>query len=90
LINLHNAKPLCIVNCLNYGDPKDSLPDLKEFIYKLNNFCKEQHIPVIGGNVSLYNSTNDESIYPTPIVVLLALIDGELRRPLRRRHPLEI
>ena len=74
LINLHNAKPLCIVNCLNYGDPKDSLTDLKEFIHKLNNFCKEQHIPVIGGNVSLYNSTNDESIYPTPIVVLLALI----------------
>ena len=69
-----NAKPLCIVNCLNYGNPENNINDLREFIFDLNIFCKSNNIPVVGGNVSLYNSTNDTSIYPTPVLVLLSLI----------------
>ena len=74
LLHNFNAKPLCIVNCLNYGDPNNCINDLINFIQDLNNFCKANNIPVVGGNVSLYNSTNNLCIEPTPIIVLLALI----------------
>ena len=68
-----NVKPLCIVNCLNYGDPKYSLYDLKETIDDLKTKCKENHIPVVGGNVSLYNTTKNSSIRPTPILLMMGI-----------------
>ena len=68
-----NVKPLCIVNCLNYGDPKYSLYDLKQTIDDLSSKCKEYNIPVIGGNVSLYNTTNTYSIRPTPILLMMGI-----------------
>ena len=66
--------PLCIINCLNFGHPKDSIGAFNETIKEINNFCKNQKIPVVGGNVSLYNSTNDVSIKPTPVIVMMGLI----------------
>ena len=68
-----NVKPLCIVNCLNYGDPKHSLYDFKETIDNLIEKCEKYKIPVVGGNVSLYNTTNDVSIRPTPIILMLGI-----------------
>ena len=68
-----NVKPLCIVNCLNYGDPKYSLYDLKETIDDLATKCKKNNIPIVGGNVSLYNTTNTQSIRPTPILLMLGI-----------------
>ena len=68
-----NVKPLCIVNCLNYGDPKYSLYDLRETIIDLGSKCKLHNIPVVGGNVSLYNTTNTQSIRPTPILLMLGI-----------------
>ena len=68
-----NVKPLCIVNCLNYGDPKYSLYDLKETIDDLANKCKKNKIPIVGGNVSLYNTTNTQSIRPTPILLMMGI-----------------
>jgi phosphoribosylformylglycinamidine (FGAM) synthase-like enzyme len=47
------AKPLCIVNCLNYGHPKDSMTDFVSRIDELITNCKKYSIPVVGGNVSL-------------------------------------
>ena len=67
------VKPLCIVNCLNFGDPKDSLQDFKNTIDNLTYLCKENHIPVVGGNVSLYNTTGDTSIRPTPIILMMGI-----------------
>tara|TARA_Y100000992_G_scaffold295153_1_gene255732 strand:- start:158 stop:2305 length:2148 start_codon:yes stop_codon:yes gene_type:complete len=67
------VKPLCLVNCLNYGDPKFSLNDIVETINDLSKHCKEYHIPVVGGNVSLYNTTEDVSIRPTPILVMIGI-----------------
>ena len=67
------VKPLCIVNCLNFGDPKQSISDLKNTIKKLTKHCKEDKIPVVGGNVSLYNSTGSSSIRPTPILLMLGI-----------------
>mgnify|MGYP001162795043 CR=1 FL=1 len=69
------AKPLCIVNCLNFGHPKDSMKDFKEIVEIMGNRCKKFSIPVVGGNVSLYNSTDDVSIKPTVIIVMIGLIE---------------
>ena len=68
-----NVKPLCIVNCLNFGDPKYSLYDLKETIDDLSLKCKKYNIPVVGGNVSLYNTTQTSSIRPTPILLMMGI-----------------
>ena len=69
------AKPLCIVNCLNFGHPKDSMKDFKEIVEVMGNRCEKFSIPVVGGNVSLYNSTDDVSIKPTVIIVMIGLIE---------------
>ena len=67
------VKPLCIVNCLNFGDPKTSLGDFKNTIEILTESCKICHIPVVGGNVSLYNTTGENSIRPTPILLMMGI-----------------
>ena len=69
-----NAIPYCIVNCLNYGHPKDSLSDFVQTVDELALNCKKYNIPVVGGNVSLYNSTDDVSIRPTPVLVMMGMI----------------
>ena len=68
-----NVKPLCIVNCLNFGDPKWSLYDFKETIDDLSLKCKKHNIPIVGGNVSLYNTTQTSSIRPTPILLMMGI-----------------
>ena len=68
-----NVKPLCLVNCLNYGDPKVSLADFKSTIDDLSLKCKINKIPIVGGNVSLYNTTKNDSIRPTPILVMMGI-----------------
>ena len=67
------VKPLCLVNCLNFGDPKNSLYDFSNTIDDLTNKTKIYSIPIVGGNVSLYNTTGDKSIYPTPILVMMGI-----------------
>ena len=69
-----NAKPLGLVNCLNYGHPGQTLGDMAEFLRDLTIKCKEFDLPVLGGNVSLYNATDNVSIRPTPILVMIGLI----------------
>jgi phosphoribosylformylglycinamidine (FGAM) synthase-like enzyme len=70
---MEGIKPLCMVNCLNFGDPKYCLNDLKDTIDDLSKKCKEFKIPIVGGNVSLYNTTGSESIRPTPILVMMGI-----------------
>ena len=71
--NFENVKPLCIVNCLNYGDPKYSLHNFRMNVQNMNNHCELLNIPIVGGNVSLYNTTEGRSIPPTPIIVMLGI-----------------
>ena len=68
------VKPLCVVNCLNYGDPKDSLSDLSRDIEQMSSICKQKDIPIVGGNVSLYNTTGNSSIWSTPMIVLAGIV----------------
>lgn len=70
----NHASPLGLVNCLNYGHPKDSLGNMAAFLENLTKKCKEYEVPVLGGNVSLYNATDDKSIYPTPVLVMIGIV----------------
>src|SRR3989344_3169985 len=64
------AMPLGITNCLNFGHPKDSMGAFAETIDALTKRCKEKNIPVVGGNVSLYNAHRAYSIKPTPVLIM--------------------
>lgn len=65
--------PMAVINCLNYGHPRDKIHELSGTLETLNHYCKENFVPIIGGNVSLYNSTDSRSIRSTPIFVLIGL-----------------
>jgi phosphoribosylformylglycinamidine synthase len=71
------AEPLAITDCLNFGNPEksDVYYQLKECIKGMARACRELQIPVISGNVSLYNETKGEAIYPTPVVGMVGIID---------------
>ena len=70
-----NSKPLGIINCLNFGHPQTSIYDFKQTVNELNKDCIKFNIPVLGGNVSLYNATNNVDIKPTPIYLMVGLRD---------------
>ncbi|WP_409296662.1 phosphoribosylformylglycinamidine synthase subunit PurL [Peribacillus sp. SCS-26] len=70
------AEPLAITDCLNFGNPEK--PEIFWQIEKaadgMSEACRTLRTPVIGGNVSLYNETNGEAVYPTPVVGMVGLI----------------
>ncbi|WP_025784386.1 phosphoribosylformylglycinamidine synthase subunit PurL [Sporosarcina sp. D27] len=70
------AEPLAVTDNLNFGNPEK--PEIFWQIEKaadgISEACKILSTPVIGGNVSLYNETNGESIYPTPVIGMVGLI----------------
>ena len=70
----YGGSPLCIINCLNFGHPRDSMGAFVNTIQQMNTLGEKYKIPVVGGNVSLYNATNNISIKPTPIFVMMGLI----------------
>jgi phosphoribosylformylglycinamidine synthase len=74
------AEPLGLTNCLNFGNPEKPhiAWQLSESVRGLGDACRALGIPVVGGNVSLYNEGADGPIYPTPVVGLV----GELPDPL--------
>jgi phosphoribosylformylglycinamidine synthase len=75
------AEPLGLTNCLNFGNPEKPVPawQLDRAISGLAAACEELGVPVVGGNVSLYNEGPDGPIYPTPVVAMV----GELPDPAR-------
>jgi phosphoribosylformylglycinamidine synthase len=77
------ARPVALVNCLNFGNPEhpEVMWQLSEAIDGMAEACKAFGVPVVGGNVSLYNESAGVDIDPTPIVGLLGQIDELRRRP---------
>jgi phosphoribosylformylglycinamidine synthase len=77
------ARPVALVNCLNFGNPEhpEVMWQLSEAIDGIAEACRVFDLPVIGGNVSLYNESRGADIDPTPIVAVLGLIDRLERRP---------
>jgi phosphoribosylformylglycinamidine synthase len=71
------AEPIGLTDCLNFGNPER--PDVMwQFILSLEGIkdaCEAFAIPVVSGNVSFYNETNGISIYPTPILGMVGLIE---------------
>jgi phosphoribosylformylglycinamidine synthase len=79
LVNLAcvGARPLGLVNCLNFGNPEhpEVMWELSEAIDGMAEACRAFGIPVVGGNVSLYNESRGRDIDPTPVVALVGAID---------------
>jgi phosphoribosylformylglycinamidine synthase II len=75
------AEPLGLTNCLNFGNPEKPTGawQLDRAVSGLADACNALGVPVVGGNVSLYNEGPDGPIYPTPVVAMV----GELPDPTR-------
>lgn len=71
------AEPIGLTDCLNFGNPER--PDIMwQFVMAVEGLadaCEFLKIPIVSGNVSFYNETNGLSIYPTPMVGMVGLID---------------
>ena len=70
------ATPVAITDNLNFGNPekKEIMYEIKEAIKGIKNACEKLSYPVVSGNVSLYNETNNSSIMPTPVIGGVGLI----------------
>jgi phosphoribosylformylglycinamidine synthase subunit PurL len=77
------ARPLGLVNCLNFGNPEhpEVMWELSEAIDGMAEACRVLGIPVVGGNVSLYNESRGKDIDPTPVVGMLGMVDRLDHRP---------
>ena len=77
------ARPAAVVNCLNFGNPEhpEVMWQLSEAIDGMAEACRALGLPVVGGNVSLYNESRGRDIDPTPVVGVVGLIDHLHRRP---------
>jgi phosphoribosylformylglycinamidine synthase II len=71
------AKPIAATNCLNFGSPEkpEVMWQFSEAIDGLAAACNELETPITGGNVSFYNETLGSSIYPTPVIGILGVIE---------------
>ena len=72
------AKPLAITNCLNFGNPenKEVMGEFAECLMGIKEACEFLNFPVVSGNVSFYNGTNQKNIYPTPVIGGVGLIEN--------------
>ncbi len=71
------AKPLAITDCLNFGDPtnRETMGQFVGCIEGMAEACRALDLPVVSGNVSLYNATDGVGIPPTPAVGAVGLIE---------------
>jgi phosphoribosylformylglycinamidine synthase subunit PurL len=76
------AQPIAVVNCLNFGNPEhpEVMWQLSEAIDGMSEACRGLGLPVVGGNVSLYNESRGRDIHPTPVVSVLGVI-ADLHEP---------
>ena len=71
------ARPIAATNCLNFGSPEkpEVMWQFREAIDGLAEACTALGTPITGGNVSFYNETLGKSIYPTPVIGVLGILD---------------
>ena len=77
------ATAKAVVNCLNFGNPEhpEVMWQLSESIDGMAEACHGLGLPVIGGNVSLYNESGGRDIDPTPVVGILGVVDSLIAPP---------
>jgi phosphoribosylformylglycinamidine synthase len=75
------ARPIAATNCLNFGSPEkpEVMWQFSEAIDGITVACNELGTPITGGNVSFYNETLGRSIYPTPVIGVLGILDDPSR-----------
>ncbi|CAI2717354.1 phosphoribosylformylglycinamidine synthase subunit PurL [Nitrospina watsonii] len=75
------AEPVGVTNCLNFGNPENPeiMWQFEQAVRGLGDFCRFFNIPVVSGNVSLYNETKGEAIFPTPTVAVVGLLEDRSR-----------
>jgi phosphoribosylformylglycinamidine synthase len=71
------ATPVGATNCLNFGNPEKPhiMWQFSQAIDGITKACEELEIPITGGNVSFYNETLGEGIYPTPVLGVVGILD---------------
>jgi phosphoribosylformylglycinamidine synthase subunit PurL len=76
------AKPAAVTNCLNFANPEhaDVWWDLHDAIDGIGTACRALEIPVVSGNVSLYNDTGGTGIDPTAVIGMVGVIDDIAQR----------
>ena len=76
-VSCTGAEPIALTDCLNFGNPEkpETYYQLEQCILGMAEACRALNVPVISGNVSLYNETQGEGIYPTPIIGCLGLLE---------------
>jgi len=75
-ISAVGAKPIGLSDCLNFGSPErpEGMWEIAEAIRGLGEAARAFSVPIVSGNVSLYNETLGKSILPTPTIALVGLI----------------
>ncbi|PYT71979.1 MAG: phosphoribosylformylglycinamidine synthase subunit PurL [Acidobacteria bacterium] len=75
------ARPIAATNCLNFGSPEkpEVMWQFSEAIDGIADACTALGTPITGGNVSFYNETLGKSIYPTPVIGMLGILDDVSR-----------
>ena len=76
-LSCSGALPLAITDCLNFGSPErpDIYYQLERCIEGMAEACRVLEVPVVSGNVSLYNESRGQAIFPTPIIGGLGLLE---------------
>jgi phosphoribosylformylglycinamidine synthase subunit PurL len=71
------ATPAGATNCLNFGNPEKPqiMWQFSQVVDGITKACEELDIPITGGNVSFYNETLGEGIYPTPVLGIVGILD---------------
>ena len=71
------AVPVGATNCLNFGNPEKPhiMWQFSQTVDGITKACEELEVPITGGNVSFYNETLGEGIYPTPVLGVVGILD---------------
>ncbi len=72
------AKPLAATDCLNFGNPEkpEIMWQFEQAVLGIAEACRVLGTPIVSGNVSLYNETKGEAIYPTPTIGMVGLLEN--------------
>lgn len=72
------AKPLAITDCLNFGNPErpEIMWQFERAVSGIAHACHQFKIPIVSGNVSFYNETNAVSVFPTPVIGMIGLLEN--------------
>jgi len=76
-VAMTGALPVAATNCLNFGNPEkpEIMAQLSAAIDGISEACVALGTPITGGNVSLYNETRGEGIYPTPVLGIMGILE---------------